>query len=103
VHKGELVAVIGIVGAGKSTLLQALVNELRPTEGECILRSHRTAYVSQQAWIQNLRLRDNILFDSEYSGDYYEKTVDACALRTDIQSLPAGDLTEIGEKASIFV
>ena len=28
----------------------------------------------------------------------YEKVIDACALRPDLEMLPAGDQTEIGEK-----
>jgi ABC-type bacteriocin/lantibiotic exporter with double-glycine peptidase domain len=91
------VAVTGKVGSGKSTLLAAIANELRPLFGQMQLRS-KMAYVTQQAWIQNLTLRDNILFDAKFDADLYEKTLDACALRDDIQLLPGGDLTEIGEK-----
>lgn len=89
---------IGSVGAGKSTLLQALVGELQPVDGTFKLISDKMAYVPQQAWIQNMTLQENILFDSEMDTQYYEKVIDACALRTDIDNLKSGDLTEIGEK-----
>lgn len=56
------------------------------------------AYVPQQAWIQNATLRDNILFGAEYEQSWYSKVVEACALLPDFSMLPAGDLTEIGEK-----
>nr|CAI5837090.1 unnamed protein product [Callosobruchus analis] len=56
------------------------------------------AYASQQAWIQNATLRDNILFGSPCDKIEYEKVVEACALRADFNMLPAGDETEIGEK-----
>ena len=56
------------------------------------------AYVAQQAWIQNSTLRDNILFCKEYQQKKYEGTIEACALKTDLEILPAGDQTEIGEK-----
>jgi ABC-type transport system involved in cytochrome bd biosynthesis fused ATPase/permease subunit len=55
------------------------------------------AYVSQQAWIQNLTLRDNILFGSPYDEERYKKVIYACALQPDLDILPAGDMTEIGE------
>ena len=58
----------------------------------------KTAHVPQQAWIQNSTLRDNILFCVEDNQKKYEGVVDACALRTDLEILPAGDQTEIGEK-----
>ena len=56
------------------------------------------AYAAQQAWIQNASLRDNILFGQPYDEDRYNMVLDACAMRPDLQILPAGDLTEIGEK-----
>lgn len=55
-------------------------------------------YVSQQAWIQNATLRNNILFGKPYDSDKYDSIIEACALQPDLSSLPAGDSTEIGEK-----
>jgi ATP-binding cassette, subfamily C (CFTR/MRP), member 1 len=56
------------------------------------------AYVSQQAWIQNATLQDNITFSKTMDHSNYNKIVDACALKPDIEMLPGGDQTEIGEK-----
>lgn len=58
------------------------------------------AYVPQQAWIQHATLRDNVLFENEMNEELYNKCLDDCALRTDLETLPGGDLTEIGEKVS---
>jgi len=55
------------------------------------------AYVAQQAWIQNLSLRDNILFGAPYDEQRYHAVIEACALQPDLDILPAGDMTEIGE------
>lgn len=60
----------------------------------------QVAYVSQQAWIQNATLRDNILFGKSYDKALYNDVVEACALKPDLDMLPAGDQTEIGEKGS---
>ena len=38
------------------------------------------AYVSQQPWIQNASLRDNILFGRKFDEKKYARIVDACAL-----------------------
>eukprot|EP00058_Branchiostoma_floridae_P021694 XP_002607184.1 hypothetical protein BRAFLDRAFT_118638 [Branchiostoma floridae] len=57
-----------------------------------------TAYVPQQAWIQNATLRDNILFGKHMKCCQYKEVLEACALEQDLGMLPAGDLTEIGEK-----
>ena len=56
------------------------------------------AYVAQQAWIQNATLKDNILFGKPLNQAHYVKVVEACALEPDLKILPAGDMTEIGEK-----
>jgi ATP-binding cassette subfamily C (CFTR/MRP) protein 1 len=58
------------------------------------------AYASQQAWIQNATLRDNILFGKELNNAVYNRIIDACALVADFNILPAGDRTEIGEKGT---
>ena len=56
------------------------------------------AYVSQQAWIQNGTVQDNILFSSSLECNRYESVIDCCALKPDLEILPAADLTEIGER-----
>ena len=60
------------------------------------------AYVPQQAWIQNATLRDNILFESPLDNVKYERIIKVCALLPDLEILPGGDLTEIGEKVSFI-
>ena len=61
----------------------------------------RIAYAPQQAWIQNTTIRENILFGAEFDETFYNKVIEVCALQSDLESLPAGDLTEIGEKVRI--
>ena len=59
------------------------------------------AYVPQQAWIQNATVRDNILFGKPYNEARYKNTLRMCALETDLEILPGGDMTEIGEKVGV--
>lgn len=56
------------------------------------------AYVPQQAWIQNATVQDNIVFGREKLKTWYHRVLEACALLPDLDILPAGDATEIGEK-----
>uniref|UniRef100_A0A8C2GQ22 Multidrug resistance-associated protein 1 n=1 Tax=Cyprinus carpio TaxID=7962 RepID=A0A8C2GQ22_CYPCA len=97
VPEGAFVAVVGHVGSGKSSLLSALLGEMQKQEGSVSIKAS-VAYVPQQAWIQNATLKDNILFGREAKDSWYEKVVEACALLPDLEVLPGGDLTEIGEK-----
>ena len=80
-----------------------LINHQYELEGTsinlCALQGSM-AYVSQQAWIQNMSLKSNILFAKQYHQKYYDRILDACALRQDIAILPGGDETEIGERVS---
>ncbi|KAM7371220.1 hypothetical protein PAMP_010709 [Pampus punctatissimus] len=97
VPQGSLLAVVGHVGCGKSSLISALLGEMEKLEGEVSIRGS-VAYVPQQAWIQNATLRDNILFGKPYNEQKYRCVLEACALTPDLDVLPGGDLTEIGEK-----
>ncbi|XP_038063723.1 multidrug resistance-associated protein 1-like [Patiria miniata] len=93
----HLVAVVGQVGAGKSSMLSALLGEMDKLQGTVAVKGS-VAYVPQQAWIQNATLRDNITFGKALEEDRYHMVIEACALVPDLDMLPGGDLTEIGEK-----
>ncbi|NWX47339.1 MRP1 protein, partial [Steatornis caripensis] len=97
VPQGSLLAVVGQVGAGKSSLLSALLGELENMDG-CVTMKGTTAYVPQQAWIQNASVEDNILFGKEMDESWFNRVIDACALLPDLESFPAGQKSEIGEK-----
>uniref|UniRef100_A0A8C4VCA6 ABC-type glutathione-S-conjugate transporter n=1 Tax=Falco tinnunculus TaxID=100819 RepID=A0A8C4VCA6_FALTI len=97
VPQGSLLAVVGQVGAGKSSLLSALLGELEKTDG-CMTMRDTAAYVPQQAWIQNASVEDNILFGKEMDETWFNRVIDACALQPDLESFPAGQKSEIGEK-----
>ncbi|CAG7831109.1 unnamed protein product [Allacma fusca] len=97
VKEGSLVAIVGTVGSGKSSLLSAILGEMEKLTGRVNTRGS-IAYVAQQAWIQNSTLRDNVLFGRPYEPAKYEKVINSCALRPDLEILPGGDRTEIGEK-----
>ncbi|SMR55073.1 unnamed protein product [Zymoseptoria tritici ST99CH_1E4] len=97
VGRDELIAVIGSVGSGKSSLLAALAGDMRKTNGNVTFGANR-AFCPQYAWIQNATVRENIIFGKDYNRKWYDTVVDACALRPDLEMLPAGDSTEIGER-----
>jgi ABC-type multidrug transport system fused ATPase/permease subunit len=96
ISPGQLVVVVGEVGAGKSSLLSSLLGEMNRLQGR-VLMSGRVAYVPQQTWIKNGTVRDNVVFAAEYDPVLYQEVIDACALGPDLNMLPAGDLTDIGE------
>lgn len=97
VGKGQLVAIVGSVGSGKSSLISAILGEMNKTSGS-VYRNGSIAYVSQEAWIQNATLKDNILFGKDEDSFSYDSVIEACALKSDLELFEGGDQTEIGEK-----
>ncbi len=96
-NKGELSCVVGRVGSGKSSLLQAVLGDVWKISGEVVVRG-RVAYVAQQAWVMNASVRENIVFGHRWDPQFYDRTVNACALADDLKTLPDGDRTEVGER-----
>lgn len=97
IKPGRLLAVVGAVGSGKSSLMSALLGEMYTTKGLINIQGS-IAFVPQQAWIQNATLKDNILFGSPHEERRFQEVIQSCALVPDLELLPGGDLTEIGEK-----
>ncbi|DBB06529.1 TPA: hypothetical protein ACH3X1_012074 [Trebouxia sp. C0004] len=97
VGPGELVCVVGRVGSGKSSLIGALLGEMERHAG-LVRMGGSLAYVAQQAWIVNDSLQSNVLFGQELNAQRWEACVHACSLQQDLEMLPAGVDTEIGEK-----
>jgi ATP-binding cassette subfamily C (CFTR/MRP) protein 1 len=58
----------------------------------------RLAYCQQNAWIQNLTVRENILFGAPFEEDRYWRAVKAAALPSDLELFADGDGTELGER-----
>ncbi|MEW5309623.1 MAG: hypothetical protein WDW38_001500 [Sanguina aurantia] len=97
VAAGQLVIIVGQVGSGKSSLLAALLGEMSCAKGK-VMVAGTVAYTAQDPWIQNSTLRANVLMGNEYEGTLYTHTLTACAMGPDLEMLPAGDASEIGEK-----
>ncbi|KAM7463735.1 hypothetical protein LguiA_031856 [Lonicera macranthoides] len=97
IKMGEKIAICGEVGSGKSTLLAAILGEVPNIQGTIQVYGS-IAYVSQSAWIQTGTIRENILFGSALDSQRYKETLERCSLVKDLELLPYGDLTEIGER-----
>lgn len=94
---GQLVAIVGRVGAGKSSILSALIGEMKRTKGTGGIGGS-IAYAPQTPWIQNATVRENVLFGLPFDETRYRRAVYAAALERDLEILPDGEWTEIGER-----
>ncbi|PSN47512.1 hypothetical protein C0J52_02253 [Blattella germanica] len=97
IKPGGLVAVIGPVGAGKSSLLQAILREL-PFSSGSIFVGGTISYASQEPWLFAGSVRKNILFGQPMIRERYKEVIRVCALERDLQLLPHGDKTIVGER-----
>uniref|UniRef100_A0A672L2K9 ATP-binding cassette sub-family C member 9-like n=1 Tax=Sinocyclocheilus grahami TaxID=75366 RepID=A0A672L2K9_SINGR len=112
---GQLTMIVGQVGCGKSSLLLAMLGEMQTTSGkvywipsngkqnrqeEVVLNIMRysVAYAAQKSWLLNATVEENITFGSPFNKQRYKAVIDACSLQPDIDLLPFGDQTEIGER-----
>ncbi|KAH8548093.1 hypothetical protein BGW37DRAFT_560333 [Umbelopsis sp. PMI_123] len=118
----KLSIVCGPTGAGKTLLIMGLLGEAYISNGnsycprssvsddmntddkDITIRDENwiledgIAYVSQNPWLQNASIMDNILFGLPLNYQRYQSVIDACALVRDFTLFPDGDQTEIGEK-----
>lgn len=97
VKSGELALVVGSVGTGKSSLLLAIMKEIIIKSGSIDING-TISYASQESWTWNASIRDNITFGQEFDIKRYKKVLEVTALQRDIDILPYGDKTLVGEK-----
>lgn len=80
------------------TIQSDLIKNMKELQKAPIEINGSIAYVQQTPWIQNMTIRDNILFGQQLDKLKYVDIIRICELEKDLEILPAGDLTEIGEK-----
>ena len=89
-------ALIGASGAGKSTLLAAISGELSPRSGT--LQAQPCSWLTQRTELFQDSLRDNLCLADPMACDARLMAVlQAAGLADDVQALPAGLETRLGE------
>ncbi|XP_055908743.1 probable multidrug resistance-associated protein lethal(2)03659 [Eupeodes corollae] len=99
VQPGTLVAIIGPVGSGKSSLIQTILGELTPESGTVTVNG-TLSYASQEPWLFTGTVRQNILFGQPMDKHRYRVVIKKCALERDLELLPHGDKTIVGERGA---
>jgi len=97
VNAGEMLAVVGPVGTGKSALLKSILNEMPHQTGNVHVTGS-VFYVSQEPWLFPDTVKENILFGKAYENEKFNNIVKSCFLTQDLNSLPHGENTLIGDR-----
>ncbi|TDZ74872.1 ABC transporter atnG [Colletotrichum trifolii] len=84
--------IIGPIGCGKSCLIESIIGETAIITGSHVAPSQRIAYCSQNAWMLNGSLRNNITGGLDYEPKWFERVLWLCALTEDVQNMPGGDM-----------
>lgn len=109
INKGEKVGIKGVSGSGKSTLLYLLMGLYKPLKGDIYIDDNqldiqnrggwhkRVGYVSQDIFIMDATLADNIILAQERDSQRLNMAIERASLRELAESLPDGVNTRIGE------
>lgn len=101
VSHGAIVILTGPVGSGKTTLARTILSDVAISSGSIQVAAGRIAYCSQSPWLPNQTIRDTICgptVDGPWDETWYQKSIRACCLDSDIDDLPEGDSTVVGSK-----
>ncbi|MDR4886746.1 ABC transporter ATP-binding protein [Fredinandcohnia sp. QZ13] len=109
--KGETLGIVGKTGAGKTTFLRQLLREYPLQEGQLSIAGIDIAsqtkeqildwigYVPQDHVLFSRTIRENILFGKEDATDAeIEKSIHLAYFKKDLENLPRGLETLVGEK-----
>jgi subfamily B ATP-binding cassette protein MsbA len=109
--RGTITAVVGATGAGKSSVANLLVGLYRPTSGKILADGidleevdlsawrKKIGYVSQDTFLFNATIRENIsLWNESFSDSQVESAAKLAQLHDFVAGLPEGYDTPVGDR-----
>ena len=99
IEKGQSYGICGSVGSGKSAVLKTLLEDLALVSGEISLNG-RVSYASQDPWIFDGTIRQNILFGKELDRDRYDNIIRISCMGPDIASFNCGNNEFVGDRGT---
>ncbi|KAJ3165062.1 hypothetical protein HDU88_004781 [Geranomyces variabilis] len=98
VPKGSLTVIVGRCGSGKSSLLAALTGQMQCVTGKTYTAPNlRVACCTQQPWMQQCSIKDNILFGLDLHPQRLKEALRVSSLDRDIEGFPRGIDEMVGE------
>lgn len=114
IEPGRMVALIGPSGGGKSTLIDLMMGALTPSSGSVFIDDLpvrdfisrfpcKIGFVAQESYFSDASIRDNLMVglgDVSFSDLDHWKLLSSVGLKDEIQALPEGINSLIGERGS---
>lgn len=77
--------------------MQVMLGELPISSGSIVVNGS-ISYTSQEPWNFSATIRQNITFGQSMDKLRYDAVIKCTALKKDLEQLPSGDLTVIGDR-----
>ena len=109
IFKGKITALVGFSGSGKSTIISLLLRYYDPAGGRILVNGtdlreydirtflHKVGYVSQDTFIYNASIGENISFGGEYTEEQIIEAAKKANIHAFIAGLPGGYDTVVGD------
>ena len=77
IGRSDFIGISGSVGSGKTSLLLSMLGELERTDGMIQMNDNHDGLgvVTQEAWIFQGTIRENILFGAFYNPEWYREVI----------------------------
>lgn len=110
IHKNQVTALVGHSGSGKSTIVSLLLRYYDVTEGRITINGidlreydietflSKVGYVSQDTFIFNATVRENIAFGGDYTNEQIIEAARKANIHTFIAALPDGYDSIVGDQ-----
>lgn len=115
IEAGEMVAFVGASGGGKTTLMKVMMGLLMPTYGQVLVNGQPLASFGVARWRREIAsvaqddvlfagsLADNIcMFDPNPDNERMLRAAEAASIRDDIDRMPMGFHTPVGDMGSVL-
>ena len=83
----------------QSSILQILLGELPIHSGKVVING-KLGYASQDSWIFDGTIKQNILFGMDFDKQRYDKTLTLCKMNQDIASFEHGSAELVGDRGT---
>lgn len=109
IPEGKVTAIVGESGSGKSTLLKILMRLYTQTSGEFYIGETNVSNISLKVWRDKIgvvnqegdvfkdSIKNNIILGNEFNSESFQKAVVSSNILRDIEKMPKGFSTVMGE------